>query len=95
MYQIFVRTAVLVGLAGVIAGPLGAAENFVPMGLGYSPERQKLPALNSPLDELNGQADVYESEINRIQRERAIQATELSRHLDLNLDTDPVLTPEY
>jgi hypothetical protein len=72
-----------------------AAENFVPMGLGYSPERQQLPPLNSPLDELNAQTDVFESEINRIQRERAIQATEQSRHQDLLLDTDPVLTPEY
>lgn len=95
MYQIVVRTAVLAGLAGLLAGPLGAAENFVPMGLGYSPERQELPPLNSPLDELNAQADVYESEINRIQRERAIQATEFSRIQDLNLETDPVLTPEY
>jgi hypothetical protein len=95
MYKVIVRTAVLAGLIGLGAGTLGAAENFVPTGLGYSPERQHLPPLNSPLDELNAQADVYESEINRIQRERAIQATELSRHQDLNLDTDPVLTPEY
>jgi hypothetical protein len=72
-----------------------AAENFVPLGLGYSPERQQLPPLNSPLDQLNAQTDVYESEINRIQRERAIQATELARHRDLILDTDTVLTPEY
>jgi hypothetical protein len=85
----------------VAAGLLGfatvaqAAENFVPMGLGYSPERQVLPPLNSPLDELNAQADIYESEINRIQRERAINATELARHRDLILDTDTVLTPEY
>lgn len=95
MYQIMFRAAVLAGLISLATGPVHAAENFVPMGLGYSPERQELPPLNSPLDELNAQADVYESEINRIQRERAIQATELSRHQDLNLETDPVLTPEY
>jgi hypothetical protein len=88
-------SAVALALALSLAAAAQAAENFVPMGLGYSPERQQLPELNSPLDELNAQADVYESEIHRIQRERAIQATELSRHQDLNLDTDPVLTPEY
>jgi hypothetical protein len=83
--------------AGLLSwsGAAMAAENFVPMGLGYSPERQELPPLNSPLDQLNAQADVYESEINRVQRERALKATELSRHQDLDLDTDPVLTPDY
>lgn len=94
MYQMGIRASVVAGLLG-LAAAAQAAENFVPMGLGYSPERQELPPLNSPLDELNAQADVYESEIHRIQRERAIQATELARHRDLNLDTDPVLTPEY
>ncbi|HEY7747461.1 MAG TPA: hypothetical protein VH933_02145 [Aestuariivirgaceae bacterium] len=85
----------IVAWALLAAGAAQAAENFIPMGLGYTPERERLPPLNSPLDELNAQTDIYESEINRIQRERAIQATELSRHLDLNLDTDTVLTPEY
>jgi hypothetical protein len=94
MYRMGIRAALVAGLLGV-AAIAQAAENFVPMGLGYSPERQELPPLNSPLDELNAQADIYESEINRVQRERAIQGTELSRHQDLILETDPVLTPEY
>jgi hypothetical protein len=94
MYKIGTGAAALAVLLTMsVIAP--AAENFVPLGLGYSPERQQLPPLNSPLDQLNAQTDVYESEINRIQRERAIQATELARHRDLILDTDTVLTPEY
>jgi hypothetical protein len=93
MYKIGIGTA-LVGILA-LATAAGAAENFVPLGLGYSPDRQQLPPLNSALDALNAQTDVYESEINRIQRQRAIQATELARHRDLNLDTDTILTPDY
>jgi hypothetical protein len=94
MYRIGSGAAVIAGILALGTAAL-AAENFVPLGLGYSPERQALPPLNSPLDELNAQTDVYESEIHRIQRERAIRATEMARHRDLKLDTDPVLTPEY
>ena len=94
MWKIGTRAAAVAALMS-LAGGAQSAENFVPMGLGYSPERQELPPLNSTLDELTAQTDVYESEIHRIQRERAIQATELARHRDLNLDTDPILTPEY
>jgi hypothetical protein len=93
MYKIGIGAAIMGILALVTAA--GAAENFVPLGLGYSPDRQQLPPLNSALDALNAQTDVYESEINRIQRQRAIQATELARHRDLNLDTDTILTPDY
>ena len=93
MYKIGIGAAMM-GLVA-LATAAGAAENFVPLGLGYSPERQQLPPLNSALDVLNAQTDIYESEIDRIQRQRAIQATELARHRDLNLDTDTILTPEY
>jgi hypothetical protein len=94
MYKIGTGAAALAVLL-MLPTVAPAAENFVPLGLGYSPERQVLPPLNSPLDQLNAQTDIYESEINRIQRERAIQATELARHRDLIQDTDPILTPEY
>jgi hypothetical protein len=93
MYKIGIG-ATMIGILA-LATAAGAAGNFVPLGLGYSPERQELPPLNSALDALNAQTDVYESEIDRIQRQRAIQATELARHRDLNLDTDTILTPEY
>jgi hypothetical protein len=93
MYKIGIGAAIIGILA--LATAAGAAENFVPLGLGYSPERQELPPLNSALDALNAQTDIYESEIDRIQRQRALQATELARHRDLNLDTDTILTPEY
>ena len=93
MYKIGIGAAMM-GLVA-LATAAGAAENFVPLGLGYSPERQELPPLNSALDALNAQTDIYESEIDRIQRQRALQATELARHRDLNLDTDTILTPEY
>ena len=93
MYKIGIG-ATMIGILA-LATAAGAAENFVPLGLGYSPERQELPPLNSALDALNAQTDIYESEIDRIQRQRAIHATELARHRDLNLDTDTILTPEY
>jgi hypothetical protein len=93
MYKFGIGAAII-GIVAM-ATAAGAAENFVPLGLGYSPERQELPPLNSALDALNAQTDIYESEIDRIQRQRALQATELARHRDLNLDTDTVLTPEY
>jgi hypothetical protein len=92
MYKIGIGA--MIGILA-LATAAEAAENFVPLGLGYSPERQELPPLNSALDALNAQTDIYESEIDRIQRQRAIQATELARHRDLNLDTDTILTPEY
>jgi len=93
MHKFGIGAAIIGVLA--LASAAGAAENFVPLGLGYSPERQELPPLNSALDALNAQTDIYESEIDRIQRQRALQATELARHRDLSLDTDTVLTPEY
>lgn len=72
-----------------------AAENFVPLGLGYSPERQALPPLNSYQDRVVGQADLYESEINRVQRERKLMENQLQRHVDHDLSAEPILTPDY
>ena len=57
MYKIGIGAAMM-GLVA-LATAAGAAENFVPLGLGYSPERQELPPLNSALDALNAQTDVY------------------------------------
>jgi hypothetical protein len=83
--------------ACLAATPFGAlaAENFVPLGLGYSPERQALPPLNSWQDRVVGQADLYESEIYRVQRERKLIESQMQRHIDHDLSAEPVLTPDY
>lgn len=89
-------------LAAVVAAllcgsviPAQALENFIPLGLGYTPEREALPPPNSVEDRLIGQTDVYESEIDRLQRERKIFENELSRFIDHDLSAEPLLTPQY
>jgi hypothetical protein len=42
-----------------------------------------------------GQADLYESEIYRVQRERKLIESQLQRHIDHDLSAEPVLTPDY
>ena len=46
--------------------------NRLPSGHSYSPSQQRLPALNSRRDRVNSRADIYESEINRANRDAAI-----------------------
>ena len=57
----------------------GAVEEFIPKGHTYAPGQERLPTLNSWQDRVNGQADIYETEIYRIQRERAIHEAEIRR----------------
>ncbi len=62
-----------------LATSAGAVEQFVPKGHTYAPGDEQLPALNSQQDRINGQADIFESEIYRVQRERAIHEAEIRR----------------
>jgi len=58
-----------------------AAENFIPKGYSYSPDRTVLPNLNSRQDRIVLQADIVESEIDKSQRLRKLQDNEFSRFL--------------
>lgn len=90
-FRVTVAVAALLGAAL----PAQALENFIPLGLGYTPERETLPHPNSSEDRLIGQTDVYESEIDRLQRERKIFENELSRFIDHDLSAEPLHTPQY
>jgi hypothetical protein len=59
-----------------------AAENFIPGGHTYSPERSNLPELNSPQDQINLGADLIESEIYNKQREQKQFDSQLRRFTD-------------
>ncbi|MFO1089733.1 MAG: hypothetical protein U1E46_09170 [Hyphomicrobiales bacterium] len=63
----------LVWASAVLApiGPLSAMEFFQPYGSNDHMGKDGEPPLNSAQDRFNEQADVYQSEINRYQRERA------------------------
>ena len=59
-----------------------AAENFIPGGHTYSPERSALPELNSPQDQINLGADLIESEIYNRQRQEKLFDSQLRRFTD-------------
>ena len=91
----------LVCLIGATAITLGAAsasagdKSFVPQGHTYSPDEDRLPLLNSQRDRINSQADIYEAEIYRAQRERAILEGELTRHIQHELFGGAEFQPRY
>ena len=55
----------LAALTGLVmsASVALAVENFIPSGHTYAPYTGPLPALNSPQDKVNSQADIYQSQI--------------------------------
>ncbi|MGE3829689.1 MAG: hypothetical protein AB7F76_01730 [Parvibaculaceae bacterium] len=59
-----------------------AAENFIPGGHTYSPERSTLPELNSPQDQINLGTDLIEAEIYRKQREQKQFESQIRRFTD-------------
>jgi hypothetical protein len=59
-----------------------AAENFIPGGHTYSPERSALPELNSPQDQINLGTDLIEAEIYRKQREQKQFESQIRRFTD-------------
>ncbi len=87
----------LAGVAATVISTGGAlaVDQFVPKGHSYAPGAERLPPLNSTADRINGQADIYEAEIYRIYRERAIHEAEMYRleNHDMRGGTD--LEPRY
>ncbi|MGI9462534.1 MAG: hypothetical protein ACR2OM_01255 [Aestuariivirgaceae bacterium] len=72
-----------------------AAERFVPQGHTYSPDEDRLPLLNTRRDRINSQADLYEAEIYRVQKERAILEGELGRHIQHDFSGGANFRPRY
>jgi hypothetical protein len=73
--------------AAVVAGSLAAAhpaqanEFFQPYGANDRLGIDSAPSLNSQQDRFNEQVDIYQSEINRSQRERAYWDTYMRNNL--------------
>ena len=72
-----------------------AVETFVPKGHSYAPGYERLPALNSAQDRRNGQADIYEAEIYRVYRERAIHEAEMLRLEQHDMSGGTDFEPRY
>ncbi len=87
----------MLAVAAVAVAPAGsiAAEKFIPQGHTYSPEEDRLPLLNTRRDRINSQADIYEAEIYRIQRERAILKGIIDRHIQHDLSGGANFEPQY
>ena len=89
------RTALIASLALLLQlSPAIPAENFVPLGYGYTPERQKPPPPNSREQRRIERADVYESELHWQQRQRAIDRNFMVRPMGSDWSKDP-FTPNY
>ena len=98
MKTVCILACCLLGLAAVTAASpetVAAEKKFVPQGHTYSPDKDRLPLLNSYQDRINSQADIYESEIYRIQRERAIQDAEIQRHILHDMRGGNTFRPRY
>jgi hypothetical protein len=71
-----------------------AYENYIPLGTGYSPEVDSLPAFESDAGQISEQTDVYETELYFENRKKALDdsrmreffsdrnATGLDSHID-------------
>ncbi len=71
-------------IAGLVLAP-GAAlavENFIPLGHNYSPDDSVMPEFNSEQDRINGQVDIYETEIYTRQRFQKENNTYVRRFLN-------------
>ena len=89
------RIILSLAFAGVLMTPAFAAENFIPGGHTYSPENKPLPPLNSEQDNINLNADIIQSEINRQQRERKLLDSQLQRFISEQELQGADYTPEY
>ena len=61
--------------------PDGLSKTFIPGGHTYSPDNDPLPELNSEQDNVNLNADLIQSEINRQQRERKLLDSQFQRFI--------------
>lgn len=75
------RIMLSIAFAGALIAPTLAAENFIPGGHTYSPDNDPLPELNSEQDNINLNADLLQSEINRQQRERKLLDSQFHRFI--------------
>ena len=75
------RILLSLAFAGTLVAPGWAAENFIPGGHTYSPDNDPLPELNSEQDNINLNADLIQSEINRQQRERKLLDSQFQRFI--------------
>ena len=64
-----------------------AAEKFIPKGHSYAPDSYGLPPLNSEQDQVNAQADIYETEIYRQQYSRKLFDSDLDRFMQHDLSS--------
>ena len=62
-----------------LTSPALAYENFIPLGHNYAPDDSELPAFGSDQDKLNGEVDIYESEIYNRQRRAKVFSSQLDR----------------
>jgi hypothetical protein len=87
----------LLGIAFAVAlsAPAFAAENFIPGGHTYSPDNDPLPELNTEQDNINLNADIIQSEINRQQRERKLLDSQLQRFIGEQELKGGDYSPEY
>ena len=85
----------LLGMTVMATAPVIAADKFIPQGHTYSPTEDRLPLLNSHRDRVNSKADLYEAEIYRIERERAIIEGELTRHIQHDFGGGSEFEPRY
>ena len=78
------RVFLAVVVAGLLAAPVPAlaVENFIPLGHNYAPDDSVMPEFNSEQDRLNGQVDIYETEIYTRQRLEKENNTYVRRFLN-------------
>lgn len=71
-------------IAGLVLAPVPAlaVENFIPLGHNYAPDDSVLPEFNSEQDRINGQVDIYETEIHTRQRFQKENNTYVRRFLN-------------
>ena len=89
------RTILILAFAGALLTPAFAAENFIPGGHTYSPDNEPLPPLNSEQDNINLNADIIQSEINRQQRERKLLDSQFQRFISEQELEGGDYSPEY
>lgn len=84
--------SVMVATTGVSVAGTG---KYIPKGHAYSPGNENLPTFNSQRGKISNQADIYESEIYRVQRERAIHDAEMRRLIEHDLTGGTDFEPRY
>lgn len=79
----------ILAMAVVLAAGVSAqaAEKFIPKGHSYAPDSYGLPPLNSEVDQLNAQTDIYETEIYRQQYDRKLFDSDLDRFMQHDLSS--------